>query len=71
MYKKSGLTGQILLWLFWNWVFTHNGLYFHVLSLTQGIKIMKATGFIVQIGMIIGIVIFTLIPGKARPNKVK
>ncbi len=32
LYKKSGPLGYYILWIICNWVFTHNGLYFQILS---------------------------------------
>lgn len=64
IYNKSGIVGYILLWIAVNWAFSHNGLYFHVLSSKTCLQILKRIWFGPPLLIILLSVYFTVFPGK-------
>ena len=65
MYKKSGIFGSAVMWVLSTFLFTHSGLYFNVLSLNQGVKIMRAVYFVPQTVLVLALVYFTLMGTKS------
>ena len=59
------------MWVLSTFLFTHFGLYFQVLSLKQGLKIMQAVYFVPSIILLMGIVFFTLMGTKGGKRSKK
>lgn len=71
-YKQTKTLGRILLWIGANALFTVNGVYFQVLSLRQGLKIMSSMYYIPTIALFGLIIVFTYLPGgKGKKKPVK
>lgn len=45
LYESMGIFGYILLWIFVNFIFSHNGLYFQILDSQLGFAILKRLYF--------------------------
>ena len=71
MYKKTGIVGRAILWILSYTLFTHIGASFIVLSAKQSFKIMQAIYFIPQIGIIFGIIFFTIFGTKGEKGRRK
>ena len=55
-----------VIWFIWNFLFTHNGVYFHVLEASAGFKLIAFFSYIPVIFMIACIVVFTVISKKSK-----
>lgn len=58
-FKKSGIIGQILIWIVVNFLFSHNGLYFQILDSQLGFQILKRLYFIPPLLIAISIFLFS------------
>lgn len=65
-YKSLKIVGRVLLWIAANLLFTVNGVYFQVLSLSHGLKIMRGMNFIPTIAAIGLVILFTYFPGSKK-----
>lgn len=55
LYKAMGKAGYVMLWVFVNLMFTHNGLYFQILDSSLGFEILKQIYFLPPL-IVIGLV---------------
>ena len=69
-FKKTGIVGEILLWIIVNTLFSNSGTYFQILSAKAGWKIMVAYKFITVLVIFIPIILLEL-SGVSKSKKSK
>lgn len=69
-FKKLGIFGEIILWLFINLMFSNSGTYFQILSAGGGLKIMYAYKFVTILVIIVPIILLE-ISGVSKSKKSK
>lgn len=68
IYTKLGKLGFVLLWIFWNGLFSHNGLYFQILEGSAGLKILYEISYIPVIFLVVGIIVFSMFKPPKKPK---